>query len=563
MKKLFTSVFLKSFFSMLAGGIAMFLGTIIDGFFVGRYLGEISMSAYQLNMPVVMAAAMVTVFFAAGIQNVYSEYLGAGKIEQAFRILSVALACVVTIGALMNFFLSAFNSDIAVLLGAEPTQNFLYTETRNYMFGLSFGIVPLLAIPLVTFLLYIEGRVKVLISAITAMLAVNLLGDLLAIFVFQNRLLGIGLASSASFWAVIIVTLAAFVKKHTVFHFMFSLSDLNLLAVLFKRGFPSGIERLLIILQISFVNHFLLKISLEFVAVYAVISVMNQIFSSIADAVATTTFTMGSVFHGEGDNKALRVLFSIFTKYALIIGGFVMLVCLLLARPLFGLFTENSQIAEFGSTSLKMFILFFPFYTLIRAFHKYIQATGVWGLAYAIPVCEYILFFVPCAYALKYFAGSQYVWLSFLCSETLTVFLISLYILRKKQADSDSKTLYECSIEQENEIVKHRISVQKFSMYAALALEEMCKNIFQYNKQKTLGIDIRLAENESGLILRIRDNGRAFDPVKWLEIHKPLLNPKYLLNIGLRLTSGLAKSFRYINILGMNNLIINFGREAI
>ena len=555
MKRLFTVVFLKSFFSMLAGGIAMFLGTIIDGFFIGRYFGEISMSAYQLNMPVIMSAAMVTVFFAAGIQNLYSEYLGADKIDRAFRILSVALACVVTIGALMTFALSVFGSNIAVLLGAEPNHKFLYTETRNYMSGLSFGIVPLLAIPLVTFLLYIEGRVKVLISAISAMLAVNILGDLSAVFVFQNGLFGIGLASSACYWTVIIVTLAAFVRKRPVFRFMFSLKDLNLLAVLFERGFPSGIERLLIILQISFVNHFLLKISLEFVAVYAVISVMNQIFSSIADAVATTTFTMGSVFYGEGDNKALRVLFSIFTKCALVIGGVVMLFCLLLARPLFGIFTENAQIADFGSTSLRMFILFFPFYTGIRAFHKYIQAMGIWWLAYTIPVCEYILFFVPCAYTLKYFAGSQSVWLAFLCSETLTVILITLYTLGKKPpAGSDSKILYECSIERGDDITKHRTYVQRISMYAALALEEMCKNIFQYNEsQKSLGISVRLAENEDGLILRIRDNGRAFDPTKWLEIHKP---QEAVLNIGLRLVSGLAKSFRYINILGMNNLII-------
>ena len=554
MKRLFTVVFLKSFFSMLAGGIAMFLGTIIDGFFIGRYFGEISMSAYQLNMPVIMSAAMVTVFFAAGIQNLYSEYLGADKIDRAFRILSVALACVVTIGALMTFALSVFGSNIAVLLGAEPNHKFLYTETRNYMSGLSFGIVPLLAIPLVTFLLYIEGRVKVLISAISAMLAVNILGDLSAVFVFQNGLFGIGLASSACYWTVIIVTLAAFVRKRPVFRFMFSLKDLNLLAVLFKRGFPSGIERLLIILQISFVNHFLLKISIEFVAVYAVISVMNQIFSSIADAVATTTFTMGSVFYGEGDNKALRVLFSIFTKCALVIGGVVMLFCLLLARPLFGIFTENAQIADFGSTSLRMFILFFPFYTGIRAFHKYIQAMGIWWLAYTIPVCEYILFFVPCAYTLKYFAGSQSVWLAFLCSEMLTVILIALCALGKKPAGSDSKILYECSIERGDDITKHRTYVQRISMYAALALEEMCKNIFQYNEsQKSLGISVRLAENEDGLILRIRDNGRAFDPTKWLEIHKP---QEAVLNIGLRLVSGLAKSFRYINILGMNNLII-------
>lgn len=560
MKRLFTVVFLKSFFSMLAGGVAMFLGTIIDGFFIGRYFGEISMSAYQLNMPVIMSAAMVTVFFAAGIQNLYSEYLGADKIDRAFRILSVALACVVTIGALMTFALSVFGSNIAVLLGAEPNHKFLYTETRNYMSGLSLGIVPLLAIPLVTFLLYMEGRVKVLISAIAAMLAVNILGDLSAVFVFKNGLFGIGLASSACYWAVIIVTLAAFVRKRPVFRFMFSLKDLNLLAVLFERGFPSGIERLLIILQISFVNHFLLKISLEFVAVYAVISVMNQIFSSIADAVATTTFTMGSVFYGEGDNKALRVLFSIFTKCALVIGGVVMLFCLLLARPLFGIFTENAQIADFGSTSLRMFILFFPFYTCIRAFHKYIQAMGIWWLAYTIPVCEYILFFVPCAYTLKYFAGSQSVWLAFLCSETLTVILIALCALGKKPAGSDSKILYECSIERGDDITKHRTCVQRISMYAALALEEMCKNIFQYNEsQKSLGISVRLAENEGGLILRIRDNGRAFDPAKWLEIHKP---KESVLNIGLRLVSGLAKSFRYINILGMNNLIINFGREG-
>ena len=65
-------------------------------------------------------------------------------------------------------------------------------------------------------------------------------------------------------------------------------------------------------------------------------------------------------------------------------------------------------------------------------------------------------------------------------------------------------------------------------------------------------INIKIVHKDDWFI-RIRDDTKAFDPKKWLAIHK---NDDPLANIGIRTICKLAKNIRYASSLGMNNLII-------
>lgn len=58
-KNVLSNIFSKSVISMAIGGIVTFLGNIIDGLVIGRELGTIYMSAYQLAMPVITILAMI------------------------------------------------------------------------------------------------------------------------------------------------------------------------------------------------------------------------------------------------------------------------------------------------------------------------------------------------------------------------------------------------------------------------------------------------------------------------------------------------------------------------
>ena len=49
------------------------------------------------------------------------------------------------------------------------------------------------------------------------------------------------------------------------------------------------------------------------------------------------------------------------------------------------------------------------------------------------------------------------------------------------------------------------------------------------------------------------DDGRPFDPVKWLELNHP---DDPLKGAGIRIVVGMAKEVRYMPAMGLNNLLI-------
>ena len=89
----------------------------------------------------------------------------------------------------------------------------------------------------------------------------------------------------------------------------------------------------------------------------------------------------------------------------------------------------------------------------------------------------------------------------------------------------------------------------------ALAIEEMTNNIITYgfSDGKSHSIDIRIIKNSDSILLRIRDNCRNFDPVKYLELHQ---EDDPFSHIGIRMVMKLVKDARYETSLGLNNLVL-------
>ena len=95
------------------------------------------------------------------------------------------------------------------------------------------------------------------------------------------------------------------------------------------------------------------------------------------------------------------------------------------------------------------------------------------------------------------------------------------------------------------------------SALVGLAMEEMAGNVvshgFKKDKKKH-SVDIRVVYKNSGLLLRIRDDCRPFDPGE----RKKLTDPSDpASNIGIRLVFQIAESVEYQFILGLNVLTIH------
>ena len=84
----------------------------------------------------------------------------------------------------------------------------------------------------------------------------------------------------------------------------------------------------------------------------------------------------------------------------------------------------------------------------------------------------------------------------------------------------------------------------------------MAGNIVEhgFTDNKKHSIDIRVIyKGENELLLRLRDDCRAFNPKERSELFEP---EDITHNIGLRIVSRIAKSMEYQNMLGLNVLTI-------
>ena len=99
--------------------------------------------------------------------------------------------------------------------------------------------------------------------------------------------------------------------------------------------------------------------------------------------------------------------------------------------------------------------------------------------------------------------------------------------------------------------------VNRKSLVAALATEEMCNNILRhgFKPQKKNLISARiLIDQENKIRISIRDDCRPFSPVEWNRIHN---NDKdRTSNIGIRMVAAMAEEMRYVNVMDMNSLYI-------
>jgi serine/threonine-protein kinase RsbW len=86
-----------------------------------------------------------------------------------------------------------------------------------------------------------------------------------------------------------------------------------------------------------------------------------------------------------------------------------------------------------------------------------------------------------------------------------------------------------------------------------LFIEETVGNAMNHKSGKEVLAEIRVIHREDAHIIRIRDNGKQFDPVKWYEQNHPE-DPSS--GLGIRMIMKLAKDVDFIPALGLNNLMI-------
>lgn len=111
------------------------LYTIVDGMFIGKFLGSKEIAAVNIVMPYVNFSFALGIMIAIGSGTMIAVKLGEGKEKEVERIYSIALETLLLLGMGLGVLGVFFPETVVKFLGAN---NIILTPAKTYLFVISF-----------------------------------------------------------------------------------------------------------------------------------------------------------------------------------------------------------------------------------------------------------------------------------------------------------------------------------------------------------------------------------------------------------------------------------------
>ena len=572
-RKLIRQMLTAQIFSALTVSLCL----LIDNVMIGRYLGVSAIAAYGLANPILLIIGAIASMLSAGVQVACGKSLGRGLQEETDRGYSSAIGFAAGFSLVFVLLVITLRSPLATWLGAG-TEGALHADTESYLFGFTLGAPAMIGSMILVPFLQMAGQSGLLIAAVLAMTVTDVALDLLNVLVFHGGMFGMGLASSLSYYAALLVGGAYFVSKKCVYRFSFRLISKEKIAELFRGGVPTVFTMASTVVLILVLNRVLLGVGgAVAVAAFSVINTIGNSSGCIATGVGGVSLTMSGILYYEEDRSGLREQLMLLSKYAVVLGLAVGALLIVFAPALVSLFIpEPGEAQSMTILGLRLYAAGLVPCCLNNALKNTYQGTGRVLRTELISCFEGAIVPVLAAIALSIPFGTTGAWFYFVLGEGLTLLGVLLLVLLKKHSLSCESLLLlpdnfsvppEDLIERQIATVKDATDMaqaaqafclshgqeEKIAVHVALCIEEMATNIVLHGftkDQKEHQLSVRLLQKQDALVIRFRDNCRAFDPVHYV----PRKAGKDALGINLVLK--LADEARYTYSLNLNNLTL-------
>ncbi|MEG1771968.1 MAG: MATE family efflux transporter [Clostridia bacterium] len=573
------TIFWRTLFVMIMAELASSLAIVIDGIIIARNLNEYAIASHGLVTPYLNIQTMIGCFFATGMQVGCAQKIAQGKSEEANQLFSTAAVIIAVISVVGAIIVTTFSTPIAFFLGAGKDTVNLLPVTSDYLKGLAMGLPVTLGTIFLIPIVALDGGKKRITVAINVMMAVNIAGDLLSVFLFKGGMLGMALATSVGYLFSFVILLGHF-RKNKYFRVQLKHIKLNLLAVLSQAGTPSACKKLFAIFRTYLLN----MIFVAYVSTSALVAnslVQNNIkvvLICIAMAIGSTTLSLTGILYGEEDKRGLHQLFKSVVKISFGLCVLIAILVFIFAPNIVSIFGGGNYTAD-TILALRIFIIGFPFIALKMFYVFYFQGSTNKKLSYYSSFAGEMAFLVILAFVLVRCFGTIGLWIAYPLSEI--VYVVSIFVIATVKYRHFPRTIEELlfmkkdfdvsdeykmdmtaySIEDVQGLSqgtavfcqKHQLSARQCYV-VALTVEEMVNNIFKHGvkNKKEQFVDLKIVIKEDKAIIRIRDNCKAFNPKE----REDMLADDIIRNIGIRMIINMAKKMDYANILNMNYLTI-------
>lgn len=329
------------------------LYTMVDGFFVSNFCGEVEFSAINISMPIVTSFFALGILFSIGTQALVGFNLGQKNIKTANEVFTTGIVSILFVGILYTILISIFLRDIIGFLGST-------SETHDYVYEYLRTVVPFGVFFMTTYQL--EVLVKVdgfpIISAVSVLVAAltNLLLDYVFIAQFDWGLRGAALGTGIAQVVSTALMTAHFLKRRGNIAFSKSINFKNL-----KKTLPLGggdaLAEIAIGYTVLLFNTTLQKyMGKEGVIIYTVISYVSIFATVTMTGIAQGLAPLFSYENGRNDMGKIKQLIKLGFLSVVFIGTVFIFVLQLFSSEIVGFFlNENSELFNSATAAIKKY----------------------------------------------------------------------------------------------------------------------------------------------------------------------------------------------------------------
>ncbi len=575
-RNLYRSFVIVSILSALTATVGM----LIDNIIVGRYLGADALGAMGVVGPVSLLLSAFGNICSGGGTARASQAIGRGDREQVCRIFTVTILFALIVGALATVVGLIFTPQIADILGARGA---LKDLTIEYLYGYFLGALPTIMLTALMGFLRIDGSPKLPVICIAAMSGCNIALDLLMVLVLHQGMFGMALATALSYCVAVLTGCTHFFKKQNTLKLKLVKGVVKELFSMVLTGAPTAISRVSDTLKIMILNNLMVSfVSVGAVTALNVRTQANNIIGAIIVGIGQAAIPVVGMFYGEEDRTALKDTLKATLRIGLSLCCAAAVIMLLFQSEFIKAFgVTQPDIVEMSTVALRLFAVGMPLTLLNTVLMNFYQSTRRTGLATLICVLQSLVFTVSMAFILIRPLGSTGVWIAFFLGELFTLTTVVLYVTVKNGRFSLNLFSYmllrddfgeraedclELSIDNDMEKVmsistgiykfaEKRDIGEKLVNELSLCIEEMAGNVVQHALKpgEKKWFDVKILDKPESVVVRMRDNGVAFNPVAYME-EADNAGPNE--QFGIRLISSIADQFEYKHSMGLNVLII-------
>ena len=568
---------------MLLSAISSTLGSLVDNIIVGRFLGDDALAAMGIVAPIILLYFTLGALCAGGGSILASQAMGRGDTDGVQNIFSVSVWFGIISGLIICTLGLLFSDALATLLGANPS---LHALSVSYLRGYMLGSIPIILLSALMSFVQIDGSPQLPIVATVAMTVSDVILDLLVAVVLHGGMFGMAMASTLSYFIAVGVLCLHFTKKNRTLRLTRPKAFGKNLQSMAVTSTPVVVTCIGELVRIAVLNNMLVVIAVSAVAALNIRSQANNIIGALAMGGAQALGPMAGMFYGEEDRATLGQSLKSALKQGLILNLVVALIFVFVPwvfPRLMGV--TDAETAGMASTAILWLVVSLPIRFVNLLLTQYYQTTKHTALAVTLSVLEVLAYPLAAAALLIRPLGPEGVWISFPIAEALTFVTAMVFILLKTKSGSllhrvlmlpedfggsEADKLSVSIGNSMDEVMEMSRSVYAFGEErgvsketmnkVSLCIEEMAGNVVQHSFKpgEKRWFDLLVYIKPDTILLRMRDNGRPFDPLARLR-EQAEHDPEK--NLGLKVINGITDSFEYRNGVGLNICVMNLLRR--